>query len=103
MSSSGHDAPLKRNSLKEAFGKEIELEAEDGGSLVYEIKAEFQLGGRVYAALQSERMRPEDEVELFRVLHADGEPQLETIEDDEEWEAASEAYDDLLFADDERP
>ncbi|WP_028611773.1 DUF1292 domain-containing protein [Paenibacillus harenae] len=96
-------AVRKLNSLKEAFGNEIELEAEDGNALAFDIKAEFQLGDRVYAALQSEQMRREDEVELFRVVHTNGEPHLETIEDDEEWEAASEAYDDLLFADDERP
>ena len=48
-------------------------------------------------------MRREDEVELFRVTYSGDEPQLETIEDDEEWESASEAYDDLWFAKDERP
>ncbi|MGM0880983.1 MAG: DUF1292 domain-containing protein [Bacillota bacterium] len=103
MSDTEHAAPQTLNSLKNAFGNDIELVADDGGVEVYFIKAEFQLGDRVYAALQSEAMRSEDEVELFRVIGADGEPQLETIEDDEEWEAASEAYDDLLFADDERP
>ncbi|RCW42557.1 DUF1292 domain-containing protein [Paenibacillus prosopidis] len=103
MSGTEHASPKTLNSLKNAFGNDIELVADDGGVEVYFIKAEFQLGDRVYAALQSEAMRSEDEVELFRVIQADGEPQLETIEDDEEWEAASEAYDDLLFADDERP
>jgi uncharacterized protein YrzB (UPF0473 family) len=103
MSGSEHASLKTLNSLKNAFGNEIELVAEDGGVEVYFIKAEFELGDHVYAALQSEAMRIEDEVELFRVIGADGEPQLETIENDDEWEAASEAYDDLLFADDERP
>ncbi|MNH42073.1 hypothetical protein D3C79_1036920 [compost metagenome] len=79
------------------------MEAEDGSLEVFTIKAEFQLGEHVYAALQSEAMRREDEVELFRVVTTNGEPQLETIESDEEWEAASEAYDDFLFANEERP
>lgn len=103
MSGTDQETPKTLNSLKNTFGNDIELIAEDGSVEVYFIKAEFQLGDCVYAALQSEAMRSEDEVELFRINLTDGEPQLETIEDDVEWEAASEAYDDLLFADDERP
>ncbi|MFX3634835.1 MAG: DUF1292 domain-containing protein [Candidatus Pristimantibacillus sp.] len=94
--------PLKR--LREVFGNEIELVAEDGGMETFDIMAEYQLGPYVYASLQSPAMRKEDEVEIFRVVLSDsGEPQLETIEDDEEWELAAEAYDDLLFANDEMP
>lgn len=97
-------APKRLNTLKEAFGNEIELVGEEGEVQSYVIKVEFQLGETSYAALQSEAMRKEDEVELFRViLSGHEEPQLETIEDDDEWEAASEAYDDMLFANDERP
>lgn len=103
MSTIQGGAPERLTILKDAFGKEIELVAEDGGLELYVIKAEFKLGDTVYAALQSEAMRGEDEVELFRVVQEDGEPELETIEDDEEWEAAAEAYDDLLFADDQLP
>jgi len=90
-------------SLSEVYGDEIELIAEDGTALVFSIKSQFKLGDTVYAALQSADMRKEDEVELFRVIYDQGEPQLESIEDDEEWEAASEAYDDRLFGDSERP
>ncbi|NIK74917.1 uncharacterized protein YrzB (UPF0473 family) [Paenibacillus castaneae] len=103
MSGNEQQSPKMLNSLKTAFGNEVELEADDGSVEVYDIKAEFQLGDRIYAALQSDSMRSEDEVELFRVTETNGEPQLETIEDDEEWEAASEAYDDLLFANTEQP
>ncbi|MGO4370171.1 DUF1292 domain-containing protein [Paenibacillus sp. YIM B09110] len=103
MSTTEGGAPKRLSVLKEAFGKEIELVAEDGGMELYVIKAEFQLGDIVYAALQSEAMSGEDEVELFRVIQDGEEPELETIEDDEEWEAAAEAYDDLLFADDQMP
>lgn len=103
MTDSSESIPIQMNSLKNAYGHEIELVAEDGSMEQYEIKAEFQLGGQLYAALQSKQMQAEDEVELFRIIGGDQEPQLETIDDDDEWEAASEAYDDLLFADDERP
>ncbi len=99
-------APFDRQpgSLKAALGGSVELIAEDGTAMRYEIKAEFELNGQKYAALQSEAMRREEEVELFRVQEVSGqEPELESIEDDEEWEAASEAYDDLWFKDEEQP
>ncbi|MGG4146933.1 DUF1292 domain-containing protein [Paenibacillus algorifonticola] len=96
--------PQPLEQLREAFGPQIELLAGGGVMETFVIKAEFRLGSYVYAALQSEAMKGEDEVELFRVIGELGEePELETIEDDEEWELASEAYDDLLFAGDERP
>ncbi|WP_336784453.1 DUF1292 domain-containing protein [Paenibacillus sp. MMO-177] len=96
--------PVPQERLREAFGNVIELVSEHGSLDKFEIKAEFQLGPYVYAALQSPDMKKEQEVELFRVILTDnGEPQLETIEDDDEWELASEAYDDLLFANDEMP
>ncbi|MHA6485079.1 DUF1292 domain-containing protein [Paenibacillus sp. strain BS8-2] len=101
--SEAHQAPKRQNNLKEVFGDHVELIAEDGSAETYRIKAEFELDGAVYAALQSEDMEAEDEVEFLRVRQEGGEPQLETIEDDEEWELASEAYDDLLFKSDDRP
>lgn len=97
------NAPVKQSRLKDLFGGEIELVADDGVTETYRIKAEFQLGEVQYVALQNEAMRDEDEVELLRIRLEDGEPHLESIEDDEEWEAASEAYDDMMFAGDERP
>ncbi|MCU6709651.1 DUF1292 domain-containing protein [Paenibacillus sp. J5C_2022] len=89
--------------LKDAFGNEVELHGEDGLALVFRIKAEWLLGDIRYAALQSEDMRDDDEVEFFRVDLSGSEPALESIGDDDEWEAVSEAYDDLFFADDARP
>ncbi|MDF2835728.1 MAG: hypothetical protein K0Q63_1368 [Paenibacillus sp.] len=101
--SAEHNAPKRQNNLKDVFGDHVELIAEDGSAQVFRIKAEFELGGAVYAALQSDEMEADDEVEFLRVRQEGGEPQLETIEDDEEWEAASEAYDDLQFASEDRP
>ncbi|GBG08677.1 DUF1292 domain-containing protein [Paenibacillus agaridevorans] len=98
-----NQTPVRINGLKEVFGDHVELIAEDGHAEVYRIKAEFKLGDTVYAALQSDEMEAEDEVEFLRVRQDGEEPQLESIEDDEEWEAASEAYDDLQFASDDRP
>lgn len=89
--------------LKEAYGNVIELVDDDGEEYAYQIRAEFKLGHAVYAALQTEEMRKEDEVELFRVIEANDELQLESIDDEDEWETACEVYDDLQFADDTRP
>ncbi|MCQ6560921.1 DUF1292 domain-containing protein [Paenibacillus mendelii] len=90
--------------LQNVFGREVELIGEDGGTEPFEIVAEFQLGEQAYAGLQSARMRKEDEVAFFRIVTSSGtEPGLESIDDEDEWEAAAEAYDDLLFMSDERP
>lgn len=103
MPDASHNEPVRLNRLKELFGGEIELVSEDGAAESYQIKAEFQIGETQYVALQNEAMSAEDEVELLRIRLEDGEPHLESIEDDEEWENASEAYDDMMFAGDERP
>ncbi|QAY65208.1 DUF1292 domain-containing protein [Paenibacillus protaetiae] len=97
------ETPVVLERLKSRFGPSIELMSEQGEQISFDIKMEFQLGGTVYVALQNAAMRKEDEVELFRVTGSEDEPELETIEDDEEWELASEAYDDMLFAGDETP
>ncbi|REK65426.1 MULTISPECIES: DUF1292 domain-containing protein [Cohnella] len=88
-------------SLRSVFGDAIELDGEGG---VYRIVAELTVGGRAYAVLQSDEMRKEGTVEVFRVTAGpDGHPELETVEDDDEWETVAEAYDDLQFGGDERP
>ncbi len=95
--------PVMLSRLHDAYGKVIELSDDEGHELVYYIKAEFQLGDKVYAALQTEEMRQEEDVDIF-IVAADGdELQLESIEDEEEWEMACEVYDDLQFTKDERP
>lgn len=103
MPSGDYPAVSQLNHLQAVFGPSVVLHDENGGEQTFWIKAEFQLGDNVYAALQTAAMRKDDEVEMFRVVGTAAEPELETIEDDEEWELASEAYDDLLFAGDETP
>jgi hypothetical protein len=96
---------LKRISvLKPVFGSEVELIDEDGSAAPYMIAAEYQLGETMYAGLQTASMKKDDEVAFFRiVLHEDAEPELESIDDEDEWELAAEAFDDLQFSSDERP
>lgn len=96
-------APKPASVLHEHFGREIELLTDDGVEQSYHIKQEFVWGDITYVALQSETMKAEDEVEFMRVISEQDEIELESIVDEDEWEAVSEAYDDLQFVNDERP
>jgi len=90
--------PEALSRLRELYGKELELVSEDGRSETFRIMAEYRLGGTVYAALQTPAMRKADEMAFFRVVEGDGgEPELESIDGEEEWETAAEGYDSLLF------
>ncbi|MBB6673904.1 DUF1292 domain-containing protein [Cohnella nanjingensis] len=92
------------SALRERYGDEVTLTGEGGGSEAFRIVAELSVEGNSYALLQSERMRSEGDIEVFRVAMDDaGEPHLETVEDDDEWEAVAEAYDDLQFGSDDQP
>jgi uncharacterized protein YrzB (UPF0473 family) len=85
--------------LKEAFGDEVTLEDQGNDSEPYRIAAEFELDGRMYAVLQSESMKREDELALFRIISDEqGELQLETVEDDDEWETVLELYDEMTVS-----
>ncbi|QWU17703.1 Protein of unknown function [Paenibacillus sophorae] len=86
--------------LKDAYGEAVELEDENGKASVYEIIAEFEVQGRSYAVLQDSEKDGEREI-LRIVISPDGPPELESIEDDDEWEDISELYDELTFPDDE--
>ncbi|QJD83724.1 DUF1292 domain-containing protein [Cohnella herbarum] len=90
--------------LRQAFGDQVELLDEDGAAQSYKILAELEVNGVNYAILQSKAMRQEDEIEVFRVVtDAEGEQQLETVTDEEEWELVEEAFDDSQFGSDEQP
>jgi len=87
------------NRLREAFGDDVVLFDEQGESTAHRILAEFSLGKTTYAVLQSEELRKEHEVVIFRVEAQDGnELELTTIEDDDEWEMVAEIYDEMTFS-----
>lgn len=96
-------APKLSSSLNEHFGREVELINEEGAAESFIIKLEFVWGDISYVALQSDAMAAEDEVDFMRVITEGTEVELESIIDEDEWEAVSEAYDDLMFANEERP
>lgn len=90
------------NQLREAYGDDIILYDEREESVVYRITAEFTLAGRGYAMLEKAKRGKDDEPEIFRVQRkTDGELELETIEDDDEWEQVAELFDELTFPSDE--
>ncbi|HZG83932.1 DUF1292 domain-containing protein [Paenibacillus sp.] len=92
---------VRTNRLQEAYGEDIVL-SEDGkeGDSVFRIVVEFDWNGRSYAVLRpADDKADDDEPSVFRVTPAgDGEYEIETIEDDEEWENVSELADELTVS-----
>ncbi|RKP55143.1 DUF1292 domain-containing protein [Cohnella endophytica] len=94
----------KESELRHLFGDTVELTTEDGASLTFRILSELEVGEGRYAVLQSKEMQQEGEIEIFRIVSdSDGEPQLESVTDEDEWELVAETYDDSQFGSDERP
>lgn len=92
------------SALRQTYGDHVELQGEDGASESFRILAELAVNGGTYAILQSKAMEQEDEFEVFRVIaNPEGEAQLETVTDEEEWELVAEAYDDSQFGSDDQP
>lgn len=88
--------------IREAFGDEVVLNDENGESKPFQLLAEFEVGGGLFAVLQSETMKKNDEIDVFRIVRgAGGDLQLETVDDDEEWETLAELYDELTVSFDE--
>ncbi|TCZ77208.1 DUF1292 domain-containing protein [Paenibacillus albiflavus] len=83
--------------LRNTYGDDIILTDEQDESVVFRLMMEFEYNARKYAVLQSDEMQKDDEVELFRIAHTDNGYELETIDDDDEWETVSELYDEIAF------
>jgi uncharacterized protein YrzB (UPF0473 family) len=89
---------LESNLLHRTFGDEVILSDDGKDSTVYLVLQEFRLGEQIYAVLHSRQLSKDEEYVLFRVMCNDlGEVTLETIDDDEEWEAVAEVYDEMTF------
>jgi len=89
------------NRLREAYGDDIILFDEREESVVYRILSEFMLGENHYAVVEKGAPGHDDEPEIYRVTgDSSGELELETIEDDDEWETVSELYDEMTFPND---
>lgn len=88
--------------LQDALGDQIILFDEQEDSTVFTLLMEFTLGDQGYAILQSDKLKRENEVAVFKIgKDADGSLELETIEDDDEWENVAEIYDEMTFSEDD--
>jgi uncharacterized protein YrzB (UPF0473 family) len=84
--------------LRQVYGDEIILYDEHEESVTFHILTEFQWKQSAYAVLQSDPMKKTDDIAIYRMLKNDkGEMELESIEDDDEWEDVSEIYDEMIF------
>ena len=76
----------------------VTLTLDDDRELECIVLTIFEAGGRDYIALLPTEGEESDEGEvyLYRYSEIDGEPQLDNIEDDEEYEIAVDAFDEFL-------
>ena len=76
----------------------VTLTLDDGSEIECLVLTIFEAGGRDYiAVLPTEGIDAEEgEVYLYRYTEVDGEPDLQNIEDDEEYEIVADAFDELL-------
>lgn len=71
----------------------ITLDFEDGSTVECEILGTFDVDDKVYAALIPE---DEEEIMLYRYASKGEEFELQDIEDDEEYDRVSDAFDALM-------
>ena len=77
----------------------VTLDLDDGSSMECQILTIFEADGRDYIALLDEDEQPNEDGEVFIYRYsedAEGNPSLENIEDDEEYEVVSDRFDELL-------
>ena len=76
----------------------VTLTLDDDRELECIVLTIFEAGGRDYIALLPTEGEESDEGEvyLYRYSEIDGEPQLDNIEDDEEYEIAADAFDEWM-------
>jgi uncharacterized protein YrzB (UPF0473 family) len=85
-------------SLRDKYGPDIILFDDKEESTIYHVLYEFALGDRAYAVLAPEGPEDDDEPLLYRIgRNEHGEPELESIDDEDEWETVSEIYDEWAF------
>lgn len=78
----------------------VTLTLDDGSEVECVVLTIFEAGNRDYIALlpMEGAESEEGEVYLYRYTEVDGEPNLENIEDDDEYEIVADAFDELLDA-----
>ncbi len=96
----GNEQDLDGADMEEVLGS-VTLTLEDDSEVECLILAIYQAGGKDYIALLpvGEDGEPDDnsDVLIYRYIdNGEEEPEIENIEDDEEYEAAADAFDELL-------
>ncbi len=89
----------ERNRMEEPSEEmTVTLTLDDGSELECVVLTIFEAGGRDYIALlpMEGESAEEGEVYLYRYSEVDGNPDLQNIEDDEEYEIVADAFDELL-------
>ena len=79
----------------------VTLTLDDDSELECIVLTTFEAAGKNYIALLPTNAPEEEEGEVYLyrfVTGPDGEPDLQNIEDDDEYEAAADAFDELLDA-----
>ena len=75
----------------------VTLTLDDDTELECAVLTIYEVDGQEYIALLPMNEDNEDgDVYLYRYVEVDGEPTLENIEDDDEYEAAADAFDEWL-------
>ena len=77
---------------------QITLTLEDGSDLVCEVISVFPVKDKNYIALLPSNEDPDAEIFLYRFIENGEEIELQNIEDDEEFDMVSDAFDELLDA-----
>ena len=77
---------------------QITLTLEDGSDLVCDVISVFPVKDKNYIALLPSNEDPDAEIFLYRFIENGEEIELENIEDDEEFDMVSDAFDELLDA-----
>ena len=88
-----------QENLEEEEEMTVTLSLDDGRELECVVLTIFPAGGREYIALlpMDDEEAEEGEVYLYRYTEdAEGQPELENIEDDEEYEIVADAFDEFL-------
>ena len=100
MSDKNTDLPLQENE-DDGSDMRVTLDLDDGSSVECEILTIFDVEDQNYIALlpldEHDEPNEEGEVFIYRYFEdAEGNPSLENIEDDDEYEAVADRFDELL-------
>ena len=86
---------LNENGLYEDL--QVTLDLDDGRSLLCDVVTRFPMDGKQYIVVAPVEETGIDDLYIYRFSEdEEGEPVLDYIEDDEEYEAAADRFDELL-------